>query len=299
MPRILLLEDEDGLRASLARGLSHEAGWTVVDGPDLDTGLQLLDAQVPDVIISDIDMPGRIGLEILGELGKRGLKIPVIFLTAYMKAFSAQVPKHRQVDMREKPISLDDLRSLVREKLAPAADTTAPAPFSAADYLQLACMGSHSVTISLHRREVLCGEINVVRGEIWSAKEDKTLGKEAFTRLVFDQSLHAECRTLVGEPPPRNLQGRWEAMLLDAARERDEAVERGELPSVAQAPATTPDEGAFATLWERALDAMLSRNHEEALKAFLAANKIRPGDPKVLANIRRLEDMGVREENPS
>jgi CheY-like chemotaxis protein len=185
MPRILLLEDEDGLRASLTRGLSREAGWTLVDAPDLNAGLQLIDQQAPDVIISDIDMPGRTGIEILGELGKRGLQIPVVFLTAYMKAFSAQVPKHRHIDMREKPISLDDLRALVREKLAPAAETTPPAPFNAADYLQLACMGAHSVIISLHRGDVLCGEINVFRGEVWSAKEDKTLGKEAFMRLFL------------------------------------------------------------------------------------------------------------------
>jgi hypothetical protein len=62
---------------------------------------------------------------------------------------------------------------------------------------------------------------------------------------------------------------------------------------------TTLAEDAFTKLWDTALDAMLSRNHEAALKAFLAADKLKPGDPKVLANIRRLDDMGVRQENLS
>lgn len=298
--RILLMDDEDAIRSSLVRALARDPSWRIVDAGTLDEGLKLIDKEPPDLIVTDIDMPGRTGIEVLGELGKRGLKVPVIFLTAYSKAFGAQIPKHRDIDVREKPISIDELRALISERLA-SKDASPASPFSPTDYLQISCMGSHSVTIELSRHGTLVGEIVVVRGEVWSARDERSIGKEAFARLMFDDTLRAECRGLEGQPPERNLQARWESLLLECARERDERARDGEIDvDVESEPAAQEDTvDPFTSLWDQALDALLRKDHATALRAFEEAQLLRPDDQKVAANIRRLRDLGMKQEERS
>src|SRR5690606_35563687 len=115
---VLLLEDEPVLRSSMARGLSKLPGVTVVEAGTLQAALDAIDADPPQMIISDIDLPDRSGLELLGELGRRNLAIPILYVSAYLKAYGALIPPHANVDVREKPIDLQDLRAIVRQRLA-------------------------------------------------------------------------------------------------------------------------------------------------------------------------------------
>ena len=54
----------------------------VVTAGDVDAALRVIDAELPQLILLDLLMPGRNGIELLGELADRGLQIPVIVLTA-------------------------------------------------------------------------------------------------------------------------------------------------------------------------------------------------------------------------
>ena len=79
--RILLIEDEIKTIRSLQQGLK-EQNWTVDAATDGDTGLRLATENQYDVIVSDIIMPGVNGLDICRLLREKGLKTPVLLLSA-------------------------------------------------------------------------------------------------------------------------------------------------------------------------------------------------------------------------
>lgn len=349
MPRVLLIEDEPVLRGSMARGLGKMPSLTVVEAGNLPQALDVIDSAPPDVIVSDIDLPGRTGLELIGELSRRGLSIPILYVSAYLKAYRSQIPPNANVEVIEKPVPLEQLRDWISERVK---STGQRAPFCAADYVQLAGMGRNTVEILVTTREGP-GRILVVKGEVWSARDPRGRGVAAFKRCAFHREGIVECRALEGDPGPREIEAGAEALLIDAARELDEqgrdggvraarttsqvlraaaaATSRGTprpAPSAAPAPARTstgstpvarpartptgatpvvaappppppapepppaPQGPEFGELWDRGIQALLSKDYPAALKAFLEAQVLRPDDPRVTANLKRLEDLG-------
>lgn len=113
MARVLIIEDETVLRASVARGIA-KLNVDVFEAGTLNDALRIVDTTPPDVVISDIDMPERSGLELLGELGRRNLNVPVIFVSGYLNAYRSQIPHHASVEVLEKPVPIDELRQVVR-----------------------------------------------------------------------------------------------------------------------------------------------------------------------------------------
>ena len=83
MPKVLLIDDEEGIRESLSIMLQIE-GFETVALPDAVKALQLIDSgPYFDFIISDIKMPHMDGIEFLREVRKRELDSIVIMITAY------------------------------------------------------------------------------------------------------------------------------------------------------------------------------------------------------------------------
>jgi two-component system, OmpR family, response regulator len=78
---ILIVEDDDELRAVLARGLREE-GFSV---EGLATGAQLLsraEQEAPDAFVIDVGLPDSDGRDLCQALRARGVEAPVLFLTA-------------------------------------------------------------------------------------------------------------------------------------------------------------------------------------------------------------------------
>lgn len=225
-PRILIVEDETVLRAAMARGLAKLPA-VVDEAATVAEAVAHLDRAVPAVVISDLDLPDGSGIELIGELGKRRVRVPVVFVSAYIRAFRAQIPPHADVELREKPVALDELRALVRDRLGPrASEAPPPAPFAAADYIQLACLGKHSVVIEVRGRG-RNGRVLVVGGEVWHAEDERGDGLDAFRRLVFADDAEVHCHTLATAAGHRTIEGKWEALLMDSARIVDERGRRG------------------------------------------------------------------------
>lgn len=311
MAVVLIIEDEAVLRASMARGISKLSGIVTIEAGTLTEALGHLDEQPPDLIFSDLDLPDRSGIEILGELGKRGWKIPVVFISAYLKAYAPQIPRHAAVEVRDKPVSLEELRQIVVNKVGITKQQVADPPFSAVDFVQLACLGRHSVTIDLSQNGTPVGNIQVFQGTVWTARDPLGQGEDAFRRLLFGREFRVTCRTLVESPQERNIHLGWETLLMEAARIHDEMKEAGELQRELEdleqatlAPCETVPEpvppteasstaDAFETAWETGINALLNKEYQAALRAFLLADQIQPGNRRVEANVRRLHEMGI------
>ena len=82
---------------------------------DVDAALREIAIATPDVVLLDLVMPGRSGLELLEELRERGVRAPVIVLTATNTVSAAvQAMKHGAADFVTKPFELEALRIKVR-----------------------------------------------------------------------------------------------------------------------------------------------------------------------------------------
>jgi two-component system, OmpR family, response regulator len=79
--RILLVEDDATIAEFVTRGL-REAGFVVDSAGDGDEGLQIALRHPYDAAVVDLMLPARDGLSLIGELRRRGNKMPVLILSA-------------------------------------------------------------------------------------------------------------------------------------------------------------------------------------------------------------------------
>jgi len=113
MPRILVVDDEPGVQESLRMLLKSEGDVTIAG--DVDAALREVALATPDLVLLDLVMPGRSGLELLAELSDRGVRAPVIVLTATNTVNAAvEAMKRGAADFITKPFELDALRIKVR-----------------------------------------------------------------------------------------------------------------------------------------------------------------------------------------
>ena len=79
--RLLVVEDEAKVARALREGLEREK-YEVVVAPTGEEGFFLVNAEEFDLVILDLMLPGRDGLQVLSTLRKRGMHTPVLILTA-------------------------------------------------------------------------------------------------------------------------------------------------------------------------------------------------------------------------
>jgi|SRR5580692_1827206 two-component system copper resistance phosphate regulon response regulator CusR len=115
--RILVVEDEAKVARALKEGLEREK-YEVVVAPTGEEGFFLVNEQEFDLIILDLMLPGRDGLEVLATLRKRGLQTPVLILTA-RDAVEDRVQGLDQGadDYLVKPFAFPELLARVRARL--------------------------------------------------------------------------------------------------------------------------------------------------------------------------------------
>lgn len=80
MARILVIDDDGHVRNAVRRAL-EVAGHTVIDTPNGDTGLGLLRDQPADLLITDIFMPDRDGLEIIRHVRREYPRMRIIAIS--------------------------------------------------------------------------------------------------------------------------------------------------------------------------------------------------------------------------
>ncbi len=120
MPRkahLLLVDDDPNTLASLSRAFrlaGHEA--TVCDNAG--RALELLRTESFDVILSDVVMPGKSGLELLEDLKKAGVKTPIVLISGQANIeMAVRATKLGALDFLEKPLSTDKLLVTVENAL--------------------------------------------------------------------------------------------------------------------------------------------------------------------------------------
>jgi DNA-binding NtrC family response regulator len=115
--KILIADDEPSNRRILAQELTHR-GFAVDTARGGKDALGRVESAPPDLLILDYMMPDMSGLEVLGELRKRGGDTPVIMITAYGSVERAvEVMKAGAYDFITRPFDPDHIELVVRKAL--------------------------------------------------------------------------------------------------------------------------------------------------------------------------------------
>lgn len=111
---VWIVDDDRSIRWVLEKALQQE-GMTTQSFDSADGVLSRLSRQQPDVIISDIRMPGASGLELLARIRERHPRLPVIIMTAHSDLDSAVASyQGGAFDYLPKPFDIDEAVALVK-----------------------------------------------------------------------------------------------------------------------------------------------------------------------------------------
>jgi DNA-binding response OmpR family regulator len=122
---VLVVDDEPMLRNLLCRLLKME-GYEVVEAEDGQTALDLVAAEKPDLVLLDVMLPARDGLDVLGDL-RRTSDIPVILVSALAEEADRVIGlKMGADDYVTKPFSAAELSARVESVLRRAVMRKAP-----------------------------------------------------------------------------------------------------------------------------------------------------------------------------
>ncbi len=118
MKRILVVDDELDICLLLERFLSKH-GYAVETASDARKGLQMLEKETYDLVISDFRLPDMNGLDFLKESKRINSLCKVIIITGYSDIrMAVEVIKFGAVDYITKPLYPEELLSLVKESLS-------------------------------------------------------------------------------------------------------------------------------------------------------------------------------------
>jgi len=116
-PAVLVIEDEPGILDFLERGLrAHD--FDVLSAADGESGMELALRGDVDLVVLDVMLPGRDGLQVLADLRQSKPGLPVIILTA-LREVDQRVSglDAGAVDYLVKPFSLEELAARIRAQL--------------------------------------------------------------------------------------------------------------------------------------------------------------------------------------
>lgn len=139
-PARILIADDEPLFLRTTAALLKKAGYQCLTAPDGATALERLNQEQIDLVLSDLNMPGNLKLELLREGRSQWPDVPVIVVTGAPSLPTAiESVRLRIADYLLKPVKYEDLLSAIRRALAhrerrPAnraapSDATASNPF--------------------------------------------------------------------------------------------------------------------------------------------------------------------------
>lgn len=111
--RVLIVEDEPAILQVFARWI-RKCGFEVEEAADGHAATELLQTATFDVVVSDINMPGMDGIELLRTVRERDLDLPVIIVTAAPAVdTAAQAIEYGALRYLTKPVELSVLKEAI------------------------------------------------------------------------------------------------------------------------------------------------------------------------------------------
>ncbi len=115
MKKILLVDDEPSIQIVYREEFEDE-GYEVLSALNGEEGLEIFQAENPDIVILDIHMPGMNGIEVLRQMKQQRSDIPVILSSAYQE-FQSDISSWASEAYIVKSGNLDGLKDAVKRLL--------------------------------------------------------------------------------------------------------------------------------------------------------------------------------------
>ncbi|MFN3324946.1 MAG: response regulator transcription factor [Bryobacteraceae bacterium] len=145
--RILLVEDEPGLVMTLTDRLRNE-GYAVDNCSDGESGFEQARTGAYDLILLDVMLPRRSGLDVCRRLRQTGIQTPILMLTARSQVLDKVVGLQTGADdYLTKPFEMMELLARIEALLRRSRSTAAPA----------GCLRFGKITVNLKSAEVTRG----------------------------------------------------------------------------------------------------------------------------------------------
>jgi len=206
--RLLLVEDEPALARGLADNFREEGYDCRVEARG-DRALAAVRDMRPDVVVLDIMLPGRSGLDVLRDLRSAGDTVPVLVLTAKGDVVDRVVGLELGADdYLPKPFAVRELLARVRALLRRAAPKHSPDELTLADvrfdFRALTATGAQAAELTTH--DILVMKVLAThRGELVRridiVEEVCGLDSEATLRTVDNHVM--ALRRALGDDPRR------------------------------------------------------------------------------------------------
>jgi two-component system response regulator FlrC len=172
---VLMVEDDAALRAALLDTL-RSAGITALGASDAPTALQMLETEEIALVISDVQMPGPNGYELLSSIKRLRPDLPVVLMTAYgTVAQAVAAMREGATDYIVKPFDAKALIDMAQRQLAAR---VVPNELVAAD-------PESKRVVSLARKIADNDATVLITGESGT-------GKEVYARFIRDHSARGD-----------------------------------------------------------------------------------------------------------
>jgi two-component system response regulator AtoC len=117
-PHVLIIDDQEAIRRFLSAALEAQ-GYRVRGAATAAEGLAAVAAEAPDLVLLDLRLPDRNGLEVLAELRLDHPDLPVVILTSYGRTDAVvEAMRLSALDFVTKPVNLDRLLAVVQRGVA-------------------------------------------------------------------------------------------------------------------------------------------------------------------------------------
>jgi len=190
MSLILIIDDDDQLRKSFQKLLSEE-GYATDSAASGEDGLQRLKKRIPDLVILDMRLPGKNGLETFRAIHAMEPKLPVIIMTAFGTTHHAiEAIKLGAFDYVLKPFEIPGMLGIIRQALEAGRFMRSPVEMDGAPGAtnREAIIGRSRPMQDVYKA---IGRVSSTDATVMIRGESGT-GKELVARALYSHSLRAD-----------------------------------------------------------------------------------------------------------
>jgi len=153
MYKLLIVDDEQSVRYSFKKLLSSP-NYNILEASNSEEAIVAFNREKPNLVILDIEMPGKDGIQVLKEMKELSPKVPVIIITAYGSGDRViKAMKYGAYEYIEKPFDIPKLIFVIEDALKNS-DT---------DEQKQTVVIQKRKTVVLHEEETIVGESNAIK----------------------------------------------------------------------------------------------------------------------------------------